>query len=64
MSYYAIYPNGLLGDQRVPVPRSILLSALNARLAAVVASTGVNATIEGKFVVNSTFKLVVTILIQ
>lgn len=52
MSYYAIYPDGLLGDQRVPVPRSVLLSALNARLAAVVASTGVNATIEGKFIVN------------
>lgn len=50
MSYYGIYPSGTQGIDRVPVPRSVLLSALNNRLDAIVASTGVTAIVEGKFV--------------
>jgi hypothetical protein len=50
VSYYGIYPDGILNGTRVPIPRSVLLDALNNRLDAIVASTGVNATIEGMFI--------------
>lgn len=52
VSFYAIYPDGLQGDGRFPVPRSVLLSALNDRLEAVVESTQVDTIIEGNFIVN------------
>lgn len=48
VSFYGNYPDGLGGG---PIPRAVLLGALNERLDSIVAFTEVPAVIEGKVVV-------------
>ena len=47
VSYYALYPNGTRGNQRLSVPLSVLLSAITDGLSAIAAATAETITIGG-----------------